>query len=314
MQYGASEGIPALREAVAARRRVDPEAVLITNGAAEANYLAMAASLEATGGESFLTTDPVYPYYPARARLLGARTTPVEVGPEGDLDPHAVRERATSDTAAIVVNTPNNPTGAVYDAATMAELAEIAEDVGAYLISDEVYHHFDYSGRFRSASTLASERVFTTQAMSKSMAITGFRVGYLIAPEAIRSAVRRYHLLINVTSSRPAQTAVLHALENTEPSYYRDRRRIMQTRIETFVEAVHDVGGEVVVPDGGFYVMARFPGHSGTLATVERLIEACGIVAMPGNPFGTSTNEWLRFSLLTHRVDEAVTRLRAYFG
>jgi len=312
-QYQPSEGLTKLRAEIADRRGVDLEQVVVTNGGAEANYLAMAAALERSGGDEVLLTDPVYPYYPRKAELLSGVPEYVSADADGTLDPALIRDAATEETAAIVVTTPNNPTGAVYDESTMCELVAIAEDVDAILVSDEVYDHFDYSGDFSSALAVDSDHRIVTNSFSKSLAITGFRVGYAVVPHALIDSVKTRHMLVNVAGSRPAQYAVLQALQETEPAYYRENRERMYARIEAFTDGLEQAGAEYTIPDGGFYVLARFPEFPGTLANVEQLIDDTGVAGMPGEAFGSARDEWLRFALLSPRVDEAADRLAEYF-
>jgi aspartate aminotransferase len=327
-QYPPSEGLPALREEIAARRNVDAGRVVVTNGGGEANYLAMARALE-RGGSEVLLTDPVYPYYPGKTRMLGAEPRYVAAEWEAPrasderaggarepprLDPAAVRAATTDDTAAIVVNTPNNPTGAVYGEETMAGLVAAAEDHDALLVSDEVYDHFDYSGRFTSALAADSDHVVVTNSFSKSMAITGFRVGYAVFPDHLVDDAKARHMLTNVATTRPGQYAVLHALRNPERGRHERVRELVRGRIETFCDALDAAGAEYTRPEGAFYVMARFEGFPGTLENVERLIEEAGVAGMPGAGFGESREDWLRFALVTPRVEEAAERLVEYLG
>jgi aspartate/methionine/tyrosine aminotransferase len=313
-QYPPSEGLLELRTEIAERRNVDPEQVIVTNGAAEANYLGMARALERDAGSEFLLTDPVYPYYPGKTKMLGASATFVAAEQDGRLDPAAVRERASDETAAIVVNSPNNPTGAVYGEETMAELVAIAEECDALLVSDEVYDHFDYSGRFTSALSFDSAHRMVSNAVSKSLAITGFRVGYAIFPPELVDVAKTRHMLTNIAASRPAQYAVLNALRTTGPEYYARNRRLLEDRVETFTDALDEAGAQYTTPDGSFYVMARFDGFPGTLLNVERLIDEAGVAGMPGEAFGQSRADWLRFALVTERVGEAAERMAEYFG
>jgi len=313
-QYPASEGLRALREEIAARRNVDVSQVVVTNGAGEANYLAMARALERDAGSEVLLTDPVYPYYPGKAKMLGGDATFVAVDRDGSPDVAAMREAASEETACIVANTPNNPTGAVYSRETMAALVEIAEEHDALLVADEVYDHFDFSGRFESALTIDSEHRVVTTAFSKSMAITGFRVGYAVFPESLVDAAKTRHMLVNVAGSRPAQVAVLEALRETDPAYYEATRELLTDRIDAFTDALDAAGAEYERPDGAFYVMARFEGFPGTLDNVERLIDEAGVAGMPGDAFGERYDDWLRFALVTPRATEAADRLADYFG
>ncbi|WP_394739721.1 pyridoxal phosphate-dependent aminotransferase [Natronococcus roseus] len=312
-QYPPSEGLRELREEIAARRNVDVEQVVVTNGAGEANYLAMARALERDRGDEIVLTDPVYPYYPGKTTMLGGRQRFVAADEAGQLDPADVREAASEETAAIVVNSPNNPTGAVYPEETVRELVEIAEEYDALLVSDEVYDHFDLSGRFASALGVDSDHRIVTNAFSKSMAITGFRVGYAIFPPHLVGNAKSRHMLVNVAGSRPSQYAVLRALRETEPVYYEESRELLAERVETFTDALEAAGADYTTPQGSFYVMARFGGYPGTLENVERLIDEAGVAGMPGEAFGDSRSEWLRFALVTPRVSEAAERLAAYF-
>jgi len=312
-QYTASVGLPELRSEIAERRGVDRDRIVVTNGAGEANYLAMARALERERGSEILLTDPVYPYYPGKTTMLGGTQRFVATDEKGQLDPDNVRAAASEETAAIVVNTPNNPTGAVYPAETMRELVAIAETYDAVLISDEVYDHYDLSGAFASALETDSAHRIVTNAFSKSMAITGARVGYAIFPPELVANAKSRHMLVNVATTRPGQFAVLQALRETEPAYYERNRERLRERVETFTDALEAAGAAYTTPRGSFYVMARFEGYPGTVANVERLIDEAGVAGMPGEAFGESRTEWLRFALVTPRVEEAAERLAAYF-
>ncbi|USZ68933.1 pyridoxal phosphate-dependent aminotransferase [Halorussus salilacus] len=313
-QYPPSEGLADLREEIADRRNVDPSQIVVTNGGGEANYLAMARALERDRGTEFVLTDPVYPYYPGKTTMLGATARYVSAAEDGALDPADVREAASEETAAIVVNTPNNPTGAVYDEETMRELVAIAEDNDALLVSDEVYDHFDFSGEFTSALAFDSDHRVVTNSYSKTFAITGFRVGYAVFPEDLVGVAKTRHMLTNVATTRPGQYAVLHALRNTDPAYYEANRELLEERVETFTSALADAGAEFSSPDGAFYVMARFPDFPGTLANVERLVDEAGVAGMPGEAFGESRTDRIRFALVSPRVEEAAERLADYFA
>ncbi|WP_115862861.1 pyridoxal phosphate-dependent aminotransferase [Halorussus litoreus] len=313
-QYPPSEGLRELREEIAERRNVDPSQVIVTNGGGEANYLAMARALEREEGSEFVLTDPVYPYYPGKTTMLGASARYVPAADDGSLDPADVREAASEETAAILVNSPNNPTGAVYDEETMRELLAVAEDNDALLISDEVYDHFDFSGKFTSALSFDADNRVVTDSYSKTFAITGFRVGYAIFPESLVDVAKTRHMLTNVATTRPGQYAVLHALRNTDPAYYEANRELLRERIETFTGALDAAGADYTSPDGGFYVMARFPDFPGTLENVERLVDEAGVAGMPGEAFGESRSDWLRFALVSPHVEEAADRLADYFG
>jgi aspartate/methionine/tyrosine aminotransferase len=319
-QYPASVGLRELREEIAERRGVDRSRVMVTNGTGEANHLAMAGGLDLMPGEEVLLTDPVYPYYAGRANFLGADVSFAPVADDGHLDPASVRERASADTAVIVVNSPNNPMGVTYSADTVEGLVAVAEEHDALLVSDEVYDHFDYSGRFASALSVDSEHCVVTSGFSKSLAITGWRVGYAVFPDPdgprgdLLDDARTRHMLTNVTGSRPAQAAVAHALKNTGPEYYEGVRARIRERIDTLTDALDDVGAAYTDPEGAFYVMARFEDFPGTFDNVERLVDEGGVAGMPGEAFGEARADWIRFSLTTDRMTTAAERLVDFFG
>ena len=312
-QYPPSDGLEPLKAEIAERRQVDPERVIVTNGTGEANYLGMARALDSDRGDDCVLIDPVYPYYPGKVSMLGGETRLVEADRDGSLDTQATCEAIDDDTALVVLNTPNNPTGAVYDIEAVRAVVETAADHDALVVVDEVYDHFDFSGRFESALTLEADNVIVTSGVSKSMAITGFRVGYAVFPPALVESAKTRHMLVNVTTSRPAQQAVYTAYRETGPDYYAAARDRLVDRIEAFTGALDAAGAEYTTPDGAFYVLARFDGFPGTMANVKTLVDEAGVAGMPGATFGTARDEWIRFALVTPRADEAAGRLVEYF-
>ena len=313
-QYPPSDGLAALREEIAARRNVAVDRVIITNGTGEANYLAMARAFDDSRGDEVVLIDPVYPYYLGKTELLGGTPRLVATDDDGRLAAEKTCEAIGEDTALVVLNTPNNPTGAVYDLESIRTVVECAAAHDALVVVDEVYDHFDFSGRFESALTLDAGNVIVTSGVSKSMAITGFRVGYAVFPPALIEAAKTRHMLVNVATSRPAQRAVLTAYRETDPGYYAAARDRLESRIDSFTAALDEAGAAYTTPDGAFYVLARFDDFPGTMANVKTLIDEIGVAGMPGATFGTARTDWIRFALVTPRVDEAADRLAAYFA
>jgi aspartate/methionine/tyrosine aminotransferase len=313
-QYPPSDGLRELRETIARRRGVDANQVVITVGTGEANYLAMARAFERDAGDEAILLDPVYPYYPGKVELLGGTPRIVPTERDGGIDLDAIRSAMSDETALVVLNTPNNPTGAVYDPAAVEAVVEAAERHDALVVADEVYREFDYTGEFESALAVDSPNRIVTDGFSKSLAITGFRVGYGVFPDEHADAARTRHMLVNVASPRPSQYAVLHALEGMDPAYREAARERMRDRIAAFTDALEAAGAEYTTPEGGFYVLARFEGYPGTTANVERLIDEIGVAGMPGDTFGTTRTDWIRFALVTPRVEEAAARLADRFA
>jgi len=313
-QYAPSDGLRPLREAIAARRNVETDRVIVTNGTAEANYLGMATALDDDRGDAVVLIDPVYPYYAGKTTLLGGTPRLVAASRDGSLDREATCDAIGDDTAVVVLNTPNNPTGAVYDLDAIRAVADTAAAHDALVVVDEVYSHFDFAGDFESALTLDADNVVVTSGVSKSMAITGFRVGYAVLPPALVDAAKTRHMLVNISASRPAQQAVAEAYRETDPDYYADARNRLESRIESFTTALDAAGAEYTTPDGAFYVLARFDEFPGTMDNVKTLIDEAGVAGMPGATFGTAREDWIRFALVTPQVDEAAGRLANYFA
>ena len=313
-QYPPSDGLFELRALIAKRRGVDTEQVIITNGAGEANYLAMAIALDRGAGSEAILLDPIYPYYPGKVELLGGTKRVIATNRDGSIDIGAIEQAMSDETALIVLNTPNNPTGAVYDIDDVRHVIDLAETHDAIVLVDEIYDRFDYSGRFASAVPIDSEHRIVTSGYSKSMAITGFRVGFAIMPERYIDAARTRHMLVNVASSRPAQYAVLEALRETPDTYYAEARAQLGDRIDAFTAALDRVGAAYTEPEGSFYVLTRFDDFPGTMANTKRLIDEAGVAGMPGATFGDAFSDWLRFAVVTPRAVEAAERLSEYFG
>jgi len=313
-QYPPSDGLVDLKKEFSGRQNVDPNRLIVTNGTGEANYLAMACGLTAPRGDDVILIDPVYPYYLGKSSLLGGNPVLVEANHDGSLDLEATCDAITDDTAVVMLNTPNNPTGAIYDLNAIAEISETAAAHDALVVVDEVYDQFDFTGNFESALTLEADNIIVTGGVSKSMAITGFRVGYAVFPPDLVDAAKTRHMLVNVTTSRPAQRAVVDAYRATDSEYYAGVCERLESRIERFTESLDAVGADYTFPDGGFYVLARFDGFAGTMENVKILIDEAGVAGMPGASFGTAREEWIRFALVTPRVGAATQRLTDYFS
>jgi aspartate/methionine/tyrosine aminotransferase len=313
-QYPPPRGIAPLREALAASHGpgADPDRLTVTCGTVEANQLTTALAFERDAGDVALVPDPAYPYYAARVRMLGGELRRVPVGEDGRLDPERLRAAADDDVGLVVLNSPNNPTGAVYPPETVRAAVGIAEAHDAVCLSDEVYGRLDRSGRFASALAVDSEHAVVTGSVSKSMAATGLRIGYAVVPDRWEPATTMRHVLTAISASRPAQVATLRALESTDDAYYRAVRERLDDRAERMVAGLEAVGADYVDPEGAMYVFARLPGVPGTPGNTRRLVEEGGVAAMPGAAFGSALDDWLRFSLTTPRVDAAVDRIRSF--
>jgi len=314
-RYSESLGLPELREAIARdheRRdgvRVDPARVLVTSGTSPAMLLVF--GLLAEPGDEVVIGTPHYPCYPNFVHFCGATPVLVPTRPEEgyQLDPDAVRARLTRRTRAIVVASPANPTGAVQDPETLRALAAL----GPPLVVDQIYDGLVYEDAPRaSALALEGAEVFVLDGFSKRYAMTGFRLGYAVVPEAAVRPLQAMQQNLFISANRFVQHAGVAALAHGEPTLvamreaYRRRRGLL-------VEGLRKLGlGVPVTPRGAFYVFAdarRFGGDSVRLA--GQLLERAGVACTPGLDFGDAGEGWLRFCYAARdaHLEEALRRL-----
>ena len=313
-RYTDSRGLVELREAIAAdhRRRfgtrVDPDQVIVSNGTSAAMLLVF--QLLVDPGDEVVIGTPHYPCYPNFVRACGGRPVFVTTRPEDGyrLDPEAVRAALTPRTRAIMVASPANPTGAIQSADTLRELAEI----GPPLISDEIYDGLVYDGAKVTSALELSDAAYVLDGCSKRYAMTGFRLGWAIAPPA---AVRPLHVLqqnLFISANRFVQHAGLAALKEGEPTVVAMREAYARRR-DLLVAGLRDLGFRIpVVPLGAFYVFADARAFgSDSLALANEILERAQVGICPGVDFGEAGEGWLRFCCAASEssIEEALARL-----
>jgi aspartate/methionine/tyrosine aminotransferase len=313
-RYTDSRGMPELRDAIVAdlarRHGVDVarERVLVSGGTSPAMLLAF--SLLVDRGDEVLMASPHYPCYPNFVRYCGGVPVMVPTDPATghSLDLDAVRAALTPRTAAIVVNSPANPTGAVQGAETLRGLA----DLGVPLISDEIYNGLVYDGVQSPSVLQQTDSAFVLDGFSKRYAMTGFRLGYLIAPEW---AVRPLQVMLQnlfISANPFVQRAGIAALAHGQPLLER-MRRAYRARRDLLVAGLRELGfGVPRVPEGAFYVLAdsRCFGDS-SLELAFELLERARVGTTPGVDFGSAGEGMLRFCYAASedQIREALERL-----
>jgi aspartate/methionine/tyrosine aminotransferase len=313
-RYTDSRGLAELREAIAedhARRSgapVDPECVLVTSGTSPAMLLVF--SLLVGPGDEVVLGTPHYPCYPNFVRLCGGTPVLVPTAAEDGyrLDPAAVRRALSPRTRAIVVNSPANPTGAVQSRATLAELAGL----GVPIVSDEIYHGLVYDGAEAVSAFGLAEDVFVLDGFSKRYAMTGFRLGHVIAPRRALRPLQVMQQNFFISASRFVQHAGLAALREGAETVAAMCDAYGKRRMQ-LVEGLSALGLRVpVAPQGAFYVFAdarEFGADSLRLAML--LLERARVGTCPGIDFGEAGEGWLRFCCAASEsaIDEALARL-----
>ncbi len=314
--YTHSLGLPALREEIAAhyRRRyqvtVDPEQILVSSGTSPLLLLLFAALLEE--GDEVLLPDPGYACYPNFIRFPGGRPVYLRTRAEDGFQPRPeeVRRLITPRTRGILINSPANPAGSLLPPAWLEQLARLPVP----LISDEIYHGLSYGGEERSALEFGEE-VFVLGGFSKAYAMTGWRLGYLIAPRSCLRALQSLHQNFLICAGNFVQQAAIVALRDCQGEVAR-MRDVYDGRRRHMVERLSALGfGIPRIPEGAFYVLADARHlSSDSLALAGEILEATGVAVTPGIDFGPGAEGFLRFSYANsrERIDLALDRIGAY--
>ncbi len=334
-RYTAVAGVPELREAIAglATRSlgfpVRAESVVVSNGAKQSLFNALQVLVEP--GDEIVVLSPYWVSYPEIVRLAGGRVVDVPVDAR-TLEPDAdhVARACTPRTRGLIVNSPNNPTGAVYGRACLESLVRVARERDLWILSDEIYDRLVYDGAEHvSPAQLGDEgraRTLVVNGFSKSFAMTGWRLGYLIAPPEIASAATTLQGQVTSNVNTPAQWAAVAALQ-ADPAELRAMVGEFAARRARLVAAMREiVAGRAPVPEpkGAFYLLQDvrpFLGRSskGTrLATdadfASALLEHARVASVPGSAFGAPGH--VRFSYATSRenLHRGMERLAAFLG
>jgi aspartate/methionine/tyrosine aminotransferase len=305
-KYVANAGDMELRQLIAdrtsrrLRRLIPAERVIVTTGAVGALFTALSAILEP--GSELLVPDPGWPNYYSIAAMAGARCVPYRLHSDLGFQPNLTElaDLVTPATRAILVNSPGNPTGAVFSADTVKGMAEIARQSGLHIVSDEIYQDIVFDGRVTSfGTTNLDDQTWIISGVSKSFAMTGWRIGWLVAPEyAVDAAVALQEPVVSCVAA-PSQAAAIAALRDcgdVPPALcaaYAARRDLL-------VMELSETGLLASNPQGGYYAMldiAKF-GLSSFDAAVELLKEQ-RVALVPGGAFGPDSDRYLRLAFTT---------------
>ena len=294
-QYAITWGAPVLRQAIAAKAQsfngieCDADAnVTVCCGATECMMATMLALVDA--GDEVVIFQPFYENYGPDALLSGA--TPVWVPlypPDWSFDRDQLRRAFGPRTKAIIINTPNNPTGKVFTCDELTFIAGLCQEHDVYALADEIYEYIRYSDSPHiSIATLPgmSERTVTISGLSKTFSMTGWRLGYCIAPAEITSGIRKAHDFLTVGAPHPLQIAGAAALALPQ-SYYDKLQSDYRRRRDLFLPYLRDAGFEFHEPEGAYYVMTDITALGGTddHEFVRAMIRDVGVSAVPGSSF-----------------------------
>lgn len=318
-RYCATRGIPLLREEIAAylkrTRQLDvhTEEVIVAPGCKMALSLALMALIEP--GDEVLYPDPGFPIYPSFTRGLGAKAVPFALSERNKFQPDLdeIASKITPKTSVLIFNSPNNPTGTVFDEKAVRGLADLCQKHDLWLISDEIYARIVFSGEYLSPWALPgmAGRTVIIDGFSKSFAMTGWRLGYGVAPRRVIDAMDLLVLNTFTCTAEFTQVAAIEALRDSTNAVdamtaeYRKRR-------DLFVAGLNKIPGfRCQSPDGAFYAWVNVEETGASAEEVQKvLLEEAGVAAIAGAAFGVEGKNFLRFSLVSARnlLEEALDR------
>ncbi len=293
-QYAITWGAKSLRDALARTYRelyamqIDPETMLtVTCGSTEAMMSTLLAICDP--GDEVIVLEPFYENYGPDAAISGA--TPVFVPlrpPSFAFDPEELAKAFTSRTRAIIVNTPNNPTGRVFTRAELETIARLCREHDVIAVTDEIYEHIRYEGEHIPIATLdgMAERTVTISGASKTFSVTGWRVGWIVAAPELTAAIRKVHDFVTVGAPAPLQEAIAVALDLGRP-YYERLSSEYRVRRDHLVRVLDAAGLSPNVPQGAYYVLCdiRPFGFEDDVAFANWLVRDVGVAGVPGSSF-----------------------------
>jgi aspartate aminotransferase/aminotransferase len=320
-KYSPNAGLPSLRQRVAQRvsaawqRSVAAERIVITTGAIGALYSGIMAVTDP--GDEVLIPDPGWPNYEAIVHLAGAVPVRFSLSAKRGFvpDPAELSRLVSPRTKAIVINTPGNPSGAVFSEDLMAEICAISQRTGIYVISDEVYEDIVFEGRHVSAGALgATDRTFVVSGFSKTYAMTGWRLGWLVCPNELAPVAASLQEPVTSCASTIAQKAAEAALDGDQAvvKTFRDSYR---RRRDIVVDVFGNTQLLPVIPEGAFYALIDVGSTARrSLDFARDLLARCDTAVVPGITFGPSCDRYVRiaFTIAEDDLRTGLQRLRSH--
>ncbi|TPW74477.1 pyridoxal phosphate-dependent aminotransferase [Schumannella soli] len=313
--YNPNGGLLDLRRAIVGKlaernaMRVDTEQVWVTIGATQALYLALQLTL--APGDEVLVPDPGYTTFTMGARMLGAVPVPYSLTPERGFLPsiEEIEAGITPQTRVLIVNSPSNPLGRVFPEQTLRELLALARRHDLWILSDEVYEAFTWSGPHVSIAALAAEtgdehRVLSAFSFSKTYAMTGIRVGYLVTPPGLSATLRTLQEATISCVAPPAQRAAIAAIAGDQ-QHVADAAAHYRRNLDAATGALDARGIRYLAPGGAFYlwVDVSYASDGDVAGWAERFLLRDRVAVAPGSAFGRSGEGWIRLCLAATEAD-----------
>lgn len=318
--YTLQAGLPSLRERIAADYpwlRLSPEQVIVTAGSQEALYLALLTIVDE--GDDVLIPDPGFVAYPTIIRMAGGRPVYYRLPAAGgfQFDAEEFRRALTPRTKAVVCISPANPTGRVLSRADLRALTDALDGSGVFVISDEIYRDLYFTDeRPASVSEFYPERTLVISGLSKSLSMTGWRLGWLCGHgEAVRSALVLHGYVTTCASTVSQKTALAAWTPEAEEARAGFRETFRLRRDFLLEQLATELGCSSIAPDGAFYAMVDVRAYGDSMSVAERFLER-GVITIPGAAFGREGEGYLRVSFCADLtvIAEGVRRMRTALG
>ncbi len=314
--YTTHAGLPALRERVAADYAYlegKPERVIITAGSQEALYLALLTIVDE--GDEVLLPDPGFVAYPTIVRMAGGVPVFYKLPAANDFrfDAEDFRRKLSPRTKLVVAISPSNPTGRALSTHDLAAMAEILrENNSPYVISDEIYRELYYTGTRPTSLSDFYPKTLVISGLSKSMSMTGWRIGWLCGDKAVINSALVLHGYVTTCASTVSQKAALAAWTHEAISAREAMRETFRERREHLLSLIkHELNLRAIAPDGAFYIMIDTSASGTSMQVAEAMLEA-GVITVPGAAFGTECENYLRVSFCADNLalTEGVRRMK----
>jgi aspartate aminotransferase len=316
--YTPSAGIPDLREAIAHKLReenglrVERDEVIVTPGAKQALYEVILSLVRE--GDEVVLLDPAWVSYEAMVKMAGGELNRVTLDPDagftlGDTD---LAEAVSDDTRLVIVNTPSNPTGGVFSRDELERIRDLAVDHDFWVISDEIYEKIRYGAEHHSLGAMdgMSGRTVTVNGFSKSYAMTGWRLGYFVAPEEVRDQASKVHSHSVSCATSFAQRGGVAAIDGPQEPV-EEMVEAFESRRDTLVDALADAGVEIPKPEGAFYAFVPV-GAEDDAALCEEILQEEYVATTPGSAFGVPGYMRVSYATSEERIKEGVERVSSY--
>jgi len=316
--YTASAGIPDLREAIAHKLReenelrVERDEVVVTPGGKQALFETVFSLVRE--GDEVVLLDPAWVSYEAMVKMAGGELNHVTLDASmgftvGDVD---LAEHVSDDTRLLIVNTPSNPTGAVFSENELKRIRDLAVDHDLWVISDEIYEKITYGAEHHSLGAMdgMGGRTVTVNGFSKSYAMTGWRLGYFIAPEEVREQASKVHSHSVSCATNFAQHGAVAAIDGPQEPV-EEMVDAFENRRDTLVETLADVGVDMPKPQGAFYAFVPVDAEDDA-ALCEEILQEKYVATTPGSAFGVPGYMRLSYAASEERIVEGVERISSY--